>query len=44
MCGEDILKYEEFFDINWLHTLNVQTMRMLKAEKEYKKLKHNNAK
>jgi len=41
MCNGDILKHEPFFRLNWIYALNVQTMRLIKQEKEFEKNKVN---
>ena len=39
MCEGDILKHDDFFKLNWLYVLNVQTMRLIDQQKEHEKKK-----
>jgi hypothetical protein len=40
MVGGDILKHDAFFELNWIHVLNVQEMRLIDAEKEHERNKN----
>ena len=39
MTSGNILAHEDFFKLNWLYVLNVQTMRLIDQEEEFKKNK-----
>ena len=41
MCDGDIIKHDAFFELNWIHVLNVKSMEIHQAKEEEKMRKKN---